>query len=92
MNELPDSAVAYGFIRCGLTDDWEDAYTDRDFRIISRSTHNQWYDEQRKQIRRFARRLKFDLKQCFFECEGSINSVRIISDSSAVLKRVSIKT
>lgn len=78
MNEFPASAVAYGFIRCGLTDEWEDACMDRDTRIISRSTHNQWYHEQRKQIRRFASRLKFDLNQCFFECEGSIHSALVI--------------
>lgn len=55
--------TAMGYVRCGLPDDWWDSYEKAlnvRRRVLSRSTNNQWFYQQRNLIRRFARRLEPD--------------------------------
>ncbi|GEM_PF-6235209 len=63
-----------GYIRCGLPDDWWDSY-DKAWnvrhRVLSRSTNNQWFYEQRNLIRRFANKIGARLERCFFDAEDS---------------------
>jgi hypothetical protein len=63
--------TAFGYIRCGLPDEWLDYYVSLDSRFPSRSAGNPWYNEQRRLIRPFVHEAGFESPKCFFEVEGT---------------------